>query len=318
MAEAIYGKVHLLALEMFGGDLPAFAEKSIHLPGDDSAETNGATALHSHDFYEVVVVHSGSGVHCRSCEEELLRPGMVRVIKPGEVHSYRFDDRLELLNFMISPALLRSFGSGLREIPGFVELFERGESPSVILNSRIIAELDIQCNAIAMEYFHRKPGGALSVTAKTLDMLITLLRSIGDASTPPDTCSGSIAAAVSYMLNHYQDPLKISMLAKMVNCSESSFYRRFVAEFKLSPQKYLLKLRISKAREFLTRSDMTVNEVSAACGFNDPLYFSRQFRHFAGCSPKEYRKASHGVVSFYYGQTESQRTVDGAPVRKME
>jgi transcriptional regulator GlxA family with amidase domain len=59
-----------------------------------------------------------------------------------------------------------------------------------------------------------------------------------------------------------------------------------------SPIDYLIRLRIHKAAQLLRREPMRVKEVSAAVGFTDSNYFTRQFRNVMGASPREYRRAS--------------------------
>ncbi|MNL58409.1 Arabinose operon regulatory protein [compost metagenome] len=56
----------------------------------------------------------------------------------------------------------------------------------------------------------------------------------------------------------------------------------------LSPKQYLLKMRLDKAKSLLTGT-LTIDQVASSVGFNDALYFSRQFRKFSGMSPSEYR-----------------------------
>ena len=55
------------------------------------------------------------------------------------------------------------------------------------------------------------------------------------------------------------------------------------------PHKYLLSLRIDKAKELLSYSSMNIAEISVSVGFPDSLYFSRLFRRYTGYSPMNYR-----------------------------
>ena len=53
---------------------------------------------------------------------------------------------------------------------------------------------------------------------------------------------------------------------------------------------YLISKRITRAKQLLRFTDMTVDEVSVAVGMGDANYFSRMFRKVEGISPREYRK----------------------------
>ena len=51
-----------------------------------------------------------------------------------------------------------------------------------------------------------------------------------------------------------------------------------------------LESRTARARELLMTTSWTVTEIAATVGYQDPFYFSRQFRAVSGCSPTEYRE----------------------------
>lgn len=53
---------------------------------------------------------------------------------------------------------------------------------------------------------------------------------------------------------------------------------------------YLLHLRLERAQELLTTTDMNISEISNQTGFTDPSYFSRSFKSKLGYSPTHFRK----------------------------
>jgi AraC family L-rhamnose operon transcriptional activator RhaR/AraC family L-rhamnose operon regulatory protein RhaS len=296
-------EVSHLTLKMYAGDFPAMAIKCIHQTDPEATNfDNGRTYTHDHDYYEFVVVVEGSGLHYRSgLPEEKIHPGMVLLIYPGEAHYYIYTEKLVLQTFMASEQLIISLENELKQMPGYDELFCQSRNLTLTAAAPAIAELDIMLNTIASEVRNPRPGSTLMINSKIIEALVVILR-----NTSPElrnTPARSIAPAVSYMWRHYCDNLKNSRLARLVNLSESSFYRKFCREFACSPQQYLLKLRLRKAAEFLLRSDMTVNEVASACGFRDQLYFSRQFRNHFGLSPRAYRKTDHGAWQKVSGLT---------------
>ena len=56
-----------------------------------------------------------------------------------------------------------------------------------------------------------------------------------------------------------------------------------------SPIDYLLQVRLGKAAERLLKTEASIAEIAAECGFPDSNYFSRQFRRHYHCSPRDYR-----------------------------
>jgi AraC-like DNA-binding protein len=91
-----------------------------------------------------------------------------------------------------------------------------------------------------------------------------------------------IESALSQMEQQLAEPLSIATLAAGVNLSASRFAHLFSREVGTSPARYLHALR---ARVLLERSFLTVKEVMALVGCNDPSHFSRDFRRFHGIVP---------------------------------
>ena len=59
----------------------------------------------------------------------------------------------------------------------------------------------------------------------------------------------------------------------------------------VSPQQYLIDLRLRNARDLLISTDLSISEVARSVGYDDPLYFSRLYRKHYGLSPRESRHA---------------------------
>ena len=53
---------------------------------------------------------------------------------------------------------------------------------------------------------------------------------------------------------------------------------------------YVIARRITRAKQLLRFSELSVEEVGEAVGMPEPDYFSRVFKKIEGISPREYRK----------------------------
>ncbi len=119
-----------------------------------------------------------------------------------------------------------------------------------------------------------------------LQIIALLARS---AEAQPQHSKSDILFAASYMREHFHEPLDIKTCADLLHISVSWFSHLFTQVIGVSPHKYLLSLRIDKAKELLSYSSMNIAEISASVGFPDSLYFSRLFRRYTGYSPMNYR-----------------------------
>lgn len=83
--------------------------------------------------------------------------------------------------------------------------------------------------------------------------------------------------------------LNVESLADKMCMSRSQLTRKMTALTNMSPNAYINNIRLEKACELLKNSDMNVNEIALACGFDDPHYFNRLFKQQFGITPLLYR-----------------------------
>lgn len=294
-------KVYKLLLEKYSSGRQIAALKVVHL-FEENYGTLAETKLHRHNFYELVVVMKGSGIHEINGQDYKFRPGQIFLIRPVECHRYLYPEQLTLLTFMFDRKVLRQFRAQLENIPGFNDLFPEAaehKHHELIVGTATMSELDILLDSIAMAGLSDLPGVELLQTVNFINVLVLILQNMHD-NIAEERINSDIGAAVSYIMRNFQNCITLDELARMTNMSQSSFCRKFKKDFKVSPIEWLLRLRIHKAMNFLSRSDMTIAEVAEAVGFTDPLYFSRQFRKFTGFSPTSYRKRDSGVLHVIY------------------
>jgi PAS domain S-box-containing protein len=98
------------------------------------------------------------------------------------------------------------------------------------------------------------------------------------------------ADTVDYMLEHYDQPLRMEDLAQRAGLSQAQFERRMKKIFHLSAGQYLIKTRIDHAARLLAATEMAIAEVAQHAGFSDQSALSRQFRQVTGFAPRQYRQ----------------------------
>lgn len=95
---------------------------------------------------------------------------------------------------------------------------------------------------------------------------------------------------IEYIQNNYQNKITVKDLAKYLSLNRSYLTSVFKKFLNMSPQQFLLKFRITKASEMLTKTDMSIGNISRSCGYEDPLSFSKAFKKVKGISPSNFRK----------------------------
>ena len=100
-----------------------------------------------------------------------------------------------------------------------------------------------------------------------------------------------IEQCVAYMSQHLNRPLQVATLAARVSISPSHFFALFKRRIGLAPMDYFTRLRMERACNLLETTSLSVKEVAAELGYEDPFYFSRVFKSVNQLAPSDYRAA---------------------------
>ena len=95
-----------------------------------------------------------------------------------------------------------------------------------------------------------------------------------------------IIRAFRIMENHVEDRLNTTEIAGELGITVRQLQRLFNRFIGKSPARVYAEIRLDKARNLLLQTDMSVTEVSVACGFGSTSNFSRSYRDYFGHSPK--------------------------------
>ncbi|CAM3506895.1 GlxA family transcriptional regulator [Parendozoicomonas haliclonae] len=101
----------------------------------------------------------------------------------------------------------------------------------------------------------------------------------------------SIVMVQQWLHEHYPTLLSFADVAKQFSMSQRTLNRRFLEATGLTPSQWLLRLRVEKARDLLTSTNLDICDIALRCGFQDPGYFSRVFRKHMETTPGQYRSS---------------------------
>ncbi len=86
--------------------------------------------------------------------------------------------------------------------------------------------------------------------------------------------------------------LRVEELADAMGMTRAALSKSFARGMGLPLKRYILELQLKKACELLLFSDLSVAELSARLGHEDPHYFHRLFKRLTGSTPDAYRKSN--------------------------
>lgn len=88
----------------------------------------------------------------------------------------------------------------------------------------------------------------------------------------------------------YSSPLTVIALAKQININKTTIEIGFREVMGTSINNYLINYRLLCASKLLATTDLSATEIGKQCGYQNPTFFSRQFKARIGTTPLEYRK----------------------------
>ena len=111
-----------------------------------------------------------------------------------------------------------------------------------------------------------------------------------DSANGPQIRKALILLAKLYMEEHISEQVRVEDLSAIVYMEPTYFIRKFKKEFGQPPLTYFIGMKMNRAMQYLSTTDLSIEEISRLIGINDVAYFSRLFKKSCNISPSEYRK----------------------------
>ncbi|MFG3346988.1 AraC family transcriptional regulator [Streptomyces sp. NPDC048018] len=246
---------------------------------------------HRHTFYEIVHVTHGTGTHVVDLNRWELRPPHLGLILPGQLHHWEDVHGLDGSVVLFTPEFLLDH-------PGDQDLLRRiGARPWLRLDpaahrrtARLIAEL-------SEEYGHGDAGFA-TVLRSLLHVLLVRTARLGAPPEPPAPSGrpASVADAFTRLIARTDadgaaaGPRSVRECAERLGVTPGYLTEAVRAALGRTPAGLLREARTREAQRLLARTALSVRQVAARTGFDDPAYFCRFFRRETGMSPGDFRK----------------------------
>lgn len=90
--------------------------------------------------------------------------------------------------------------------------------------------------------------------------------------------------------NHLSEDFNLDNICRDMNYSKNHIINIFSQKFSVTPYKYYIDCKINSAKDYLSNTALTVNEISNLLAYSNQQYFSYCFKKEVGCSPRKYRE----------------------------
>ena len=105
----------------------------------------------------------------------------------------------------------------------------------------------------------------------------------------------AIKKVIDYIKDNIGTKLDLTVFADISGYSPNYFHRIFTKAIGITPNEYVIRIRLDKAREFLAKTNTPITEVAFKCGFENTPYFSYVFKKNLNISPGEFRKRHSNI-----------------------
>jgi|LWDU01.1.fsa_nt_gi transcriptional regulator GlxA family with amidase domain len=98
-----------------------------------------------------------------------------------------------------------------------------------------------------------------------------------------------VTRAIRIMESHIDEPISIVGVAEQLAMSSRRLEKLFQQHLQCSPGAYYLRLRLQRARKYVTDTLLTMQEIAIRTGFNSLSAFSRSYKKHYQSAPSDYR-----------------------------
>ncbi len=256
------------------------AEPSVCQYGMEECKAHHSFGPAVRDHFLLHFVTSGCGIFVSGGREYTVKAGEGFLIFPGEVAYYKADEKkpwtYSWIGFLGGGKLMEELG-----LSASSPVFTFDDRQALL---RIFAAMEKADEARA--------DGQLRLVGN----LFMLLAEIIPQAAPSAPSSGQgikedyVEHAIHYIQQNYALKTTVGGIAAHLGIHRSYFTAIFKEHTHMSPQAFLLWVRMNKAKELLSDGRLSVLSIAHSVGYEDALLFSRTFKKQTGLSPREYRK----------------------------
>ena len=271
--------------------------------------------MHSHEFSELENVTAGSAINkvITADNEQYgyrIERGSAFMIKVGEEHEYLPNDgeSVMLTNIIYDPQIINRLNSEIGKkgyCSDFLAMLPQLEpalrfNPICKMNAADMKKIEMLLQMFEEEQTEARFGNESVQVSLFCAIGATVYRMYAETfekelSEKTEIKENSVLRVLEYISKNIGEDIQMKDLANTAMCSERHLARNFKKITGQTVSGYINKQIIITACRLLKNTEMQINEVSSAVGFNDCSFFIRTFREIVGCTPKGYRNE---IVAF--------------------
>ena len=269
---------------------------------EDYNEINCENTPHTHNYFELVFIETGSGKHCINSIDVPYQSGSVFLLGPDDEHFFQPHEQSNFTHFKFTELLFM----GQSILPDRKHWLERIHpiltAPNLLPGDCLLHEDDRKLvwdiKDVARREFKNEKEFFLSILTNNVTTILSIVaRNIIEKYNINQTAVPTIYInksdqILAYIRQHiYEaDLLSIEHLAAHFNMAEnyiSSFFKKETGE---SIKQYIINYRLYLLKYRLRHTSLSISELAHQLDFTDESHLTKAFKKKFGITPKDYRE----------------------------
>lgn len=250
---------------------------------------------HSHDFYLCVIFTKGHGLHEIDFRSYKIKPGTIFVLKPGQTHSWQFDDVPDGFIFFHSREFyeMTFVKNDLNSFPFYYSF----QNPPLIELPPENKEVLEKFQMLHSEYIGSKMFKELKIANLINDIYIDLSRiyasQIDGGNYFPARYLDILEKFENLLASSFQVHKLPKYYADKLNITTKHLNRVLKETINKTTHEMISERVILEVKKMIVQSDGSLSDISDSLGFSDYAYFSKYFKSKTGLSPIEFKATYH-------------------------
>lgn len=247
---------------------------------------------HRHDYYEILFLEDGSGIHIIDYEPVEIKTPVFYFLTKGQIHFWKLNKPLRgkaILfprEFLIPPATNFNHEEDLAIFNGL------NKAPYVCINDKNLPKIRELINSIDLEFSRKSDCNLSMLRAYIHILLITLFRIYAEEQNEGflDKSNVMVREFRQLVSENYLLVRSVQEYADLIGISATHLRDTVKNITGYSPGQLIRQEIIFEAKRKLANTEFTTAEIGYSLNFEDTSYFSRYFKRETGKSPSIYRE----------------------------
>lgn len=137
---------------------------------------------------------------------------------------------------------------------------------------------------------YQKALSKLATQELIISLMQTQAKSVLLMNTQQHLNQHPMAYAIQFIRDNIQENIDLEVVAQKAYMSKSSFFRHFKSETGFTPNDFILKEKISRAKQLLQNFNQSVTDVAFTLSFTSVSHFIQLFKKITGQTPNKFRQ----------------------------